>query len=193
MPALAAGRERLWVGTSSGLVEFDPATGRAEAVHLRGRGVTALAAQGDTVFVGTGSGLYVGLRTAAEAPADSFARLATLGSDVRALALLGDQLAVGTGAGLELRPRAGGEPRRILAGGQLAEPPLSLAADGEQLWIGTRTGLLRYWPRTGEWERYGPADGLAGASVLHLLVETDAVWASTPDGVTRFAWRDAGR
>lgn len=191
--ALAVDRHRLWVGTSSGLAAFDAATGRGEVVHLRGRAVTALEATRDTVFVGTEAGLWVGFRRPGDVPADSFARLVSLGSDVRALARLGDLLAVGTATGLEIRPLAGGEPRRILAGGQLTEAPLSLAADGEQLWIGTRTGLLRYRPGSGEWERYGPEDGLAGAPVLHLLAEADAVWASTPQGVTRFGWRDAGR
>lgn len=191
--ALAADRDRLWVGTSSGLVAFDPATGRGEAVHLQGRAVTALQAGQDSVFVGTDAGLWIGVRRAGEAPADSFVRLATLGSDVRALARLGNLLAVGTGTGLEIRPLAGGETRRILTGGQLTGAPLSLAADGEQLWIGTATGLLRYWPVTGEWEQYDREDGLAGAPVLHLLAEKDAVWASTPEGVTRFGWRDAGR
>ncbi|MGH7559112.1 MAG: two-component regulator propeller domain-containing protein [Gemmatimonadota bacterium] len=190
---LAIDRDRLWVGTTSGLVAFDPATGRGEVVHLRGRAVTALHAMRDTVFVGTEAGLWKGVRRAGATPADSFGRLPSLSGDVRALARLGDLLAVGTGTGLEIWPLGGGEPQRILAGGRLTEPPLSLAADGEQLWIGTRTGLLRYRPVSGEWERYGPEDGLAEGPVLHLLAEPGAIWASTPTGVTRFGWRDAGR
>ncbi|MGH7564066.1 MAG: hypothetical protein ACREK5_06560, partial [Gemmatimonadota bacterium] len=191
--ALAIDRDKLWVGTTSGLVAFDPASGRGEVVHLRGQAVTALLAARDTVFVGTESGLWKGVHRAGETPADSFARLPSLGGDIRALARPGDLLAVGTGTGLEIWPLGGGEPQRILAGGQLTEPPLSLAADGEQLWIGTRAGLLRYRPASGEWERYGPEDGLAEGPVLHLLAEPDAIWASTPTGVTRFGWRDAGR
>ena len=190
--ALAVDRDRLWVGTTTGLMAFDAAAGRAEAVHLRGRTVTALLAAPDTVYVGTDAGLWIGLRRGDGEP-DSFDRLRSLGAEVRALARVADFLAVGTATGLELLPPAGGEPRRILAGGQLTEAPLSMAADAEQLWIGTRGGLLRYWPATGEWERYGPEDGLAGGPVRHLLAEADAVWASTPRGVTRFGWRDAGR
>lgn len=188
--ALALDGDRLWVGTDQGLLAFDPVTGRSVAVHLRGRGITTLLALPGTVYAGSSEGLWVGLRGA---QADSFGRLATLGSDVRALARMGDLLAVGTGTGLEIRPLAGGEARRILAGGQLADPPLSLAADDEGFWIGTGTGLLRYRPATGEWQRFGPDDGLAGVPVLHLLAEEGAVWASSRRGVTRFAWRSAGR
>ncbi|HET9581467.1 MAG TPA: two-component regulator propeller domain-containing protein [Gemmatimonadota bacterium] len=188
--ALAADGDRLWVGTERGLLAFDPATGRGEAVHLRGRAITALLALPGTVYVGSRDGLWVGVRGA---EADSFGQLPTLGSDVRALARMGDLLAVGTATGLEVRPLAGGEPSRFLAGGQLPDPPLSLAADGEGFWIGTRTGLVRYRPATGEWQRFGPEDGLAGAPVLHLLAEENAVWASSRHGVTRFDWRGAGR
>ena len=99
----------------------------------------------------------------------------------------------GSGTGLEVRPLAGGEPTRVLAGGQLPEPPLSLAGDDEGFWIGTQSGLVRYRPATGEWQRFGPEDGLAGAPVLHLMAEEDAVWASSRSGVTRFGWRGAGR
>ena len=188
--ALAIDGDRLWVGTDQGLLAFDPATGRGVAVHLRGRGITALLAIPGTVYAGSPEGLWVGVRGA---QADSFGRLATLGSDVRALARMGDLLAVGTGTGLEIRPLEGGEPRQILAGGQLADPPLSLAADEEGFWIGTRTGLVRYRPATEEWQRFGPEDGLAGAPVLYLLADEGAVWASSRHGVTRFDWRGAGR
>jgi len=188
--ALAIDGDRLWVGTDQGLLAFDTASGRAVAVHLRGREVTALVAVPGTVYVGSAGGLWVGVRGA---QADSFGRLSTLGSEVRALARMGELLAVGTGTGLEIRPLTGGEPRQVLAGGQLADPPISLAADEEGFWIGTRTGLVRYRPGTEEWQRFGQEDGLAGAPVLHLLAETGAVWASTRRGVTRFDWRGAGR
>jgi ligand-binding sensor domain-containing protein len=188
--ALAIDGDRLWVGTDRGLVAFDPDPGRGETVHLRNRAVTALLSIPGKVYVGTEDGLWLVVRGAA---ADSLGRVPTFGSDVRALALSDGLLAVGSGTGLEVRPLAGGEPTRILAGGQLPEPPLCLAADGEGFWIGTRSGLVRYRPATGEWQRFGPEDGLAGAPVLHLLAEEDAVWASSRDGVTRFDWRGAGR
>ena len=188
--ALAIDGDRLWLGTDQGLLAFDTASGRAVGVHLRGREVTALVAVPGTVYVGSAGGLWVGVRGA---QADSFGRLSTLGSEVRALARMGELLAVGTGTGLEIRPLTGGEPRQVLAGGQLADPPISLAADEEGFWIGTRTGLVRYRPGTEEWQRFGQEDGLAGAPVLHLLAETGAVWASTRRGVTRFDWRGAGR
>jgi ligand-binding sensor domain-containing protein len=188
--ALAIDGDRLWLGTDQGLLAFDTASGRAVGVHLRGREVTALVALPGTVYVGSAGGLWVGVRGA---QADSFGRLSTLGSEVRALARMGELLAVGTGTGLEIRPLAGGEPRQVLAGGQLADPPISLAADEEGFWIGTRTGLVRYRPATEEWQRFGQEDGLAGAPVLHLLAETGAVWASSRRGVTRFDWRGAGR
>ena len=83
--------------------------------------------------------------------------------------------------------------RSVLSALPAQEPPLSLAGDDEGFWIGTRSGLVRYRPATGEWQRFGPEDGLAGAPVLHLMAEEDAVWASSRSGVTRFGWRGAGR
>jgi len=68
----------------------------------------------------------------------------------------------------------------------------AVASDGENVWVGTESGLARWRPATGEWRSYGPQDGLGGVPVLHLLAESDAVWASSPAGVTRFAWREAG-
>jgi ligand-binding sensor domain-containing protein len=71
---------------------------------------------------------------------------------------------------------------------------LSLAVDPEgNVWVGTARGISRWRPGTGEWDEWTPADGLAGVPVLHVLAEDGVVWASTPAGLSRFAWREAGR
>ncbi len=70
----------------------------------------------------------------------------------------------------------------------------SLAVDpGGNVWLGSAQGLARWRPDTGEWDTWTSADGLAGAPVLHVLAEDGVVWASTPAGVSRFAWREARR
>ena len=70
----------------------------------------------------------------------------------------------------------------------------SLAVDpAGNVWIGSERGLSRWRPDTGEWNEWTSADGLAGAPVLHVLAEDGVAWASTPAGVSRFAWREARR
>jgi streptogramin lyase len=109
---------------------------------------------------------------------------------VRALAATDTLLLVAGATGLEVFDRRAGtwrpEPR--------AAETRSLAVDPEgQVWMGTARGLARWRPATGEWDEWTPADGLAGLPVLHVLAEDGVVWASTPAGASRFAWREAGR
>ncbi|MEJ2151807.1 MAG: hypothetical protein P8Y29_02370, partial [Gemmatimonadota bacterium] len=110
------------------------------------------------------------------------------------LALRDTLLVVATGVGLGVFNRSSGAWRFWAAvEGRLETPPLAVAIDDQQVWIGTDHGLVRWRLKTDEWDMYRPGDGLAGLPVRHLWAAEDAIWASTPSGVSRFGWRQARR
>lgn len=194
--ALAVDGERLWIGTARGLVAWDRGNETSQRQYLSGRAVTALAVAPDAVFVGTTAGLYAGSRDPLDRSAlpDELVRTEAPGSRVRALALRDTTLVVATGSGVGVFNRRDGAWRFVSPlAGPLDGVPLSLAIDRRQIWIGTDRALVRWELATGETNRYDVQDGLAGAPVYHLLALEDAIWASTPAGVSRFAWRRAVR
>jgi ligand-binding sensor domain-containing protein len=190
--ALALDADHLWVGGEEGLVALDRRDG-SRAASFPARRVVAVALTPEAVYAGTEVGLVAGRRTASvgagSLPA-SLERVESRAGRVRALAATATLLLVAGATGLEVFDRRAGawspEPRAV--------EPVSLAVDAEgQVWIGTASGLARWRPATGEWDEWTPADGLAGLPVLHVLAEDGVVWASTPAGASRFAWREAGR
>lgn len=190
--ALAASGSTLWVGTERGLIGWNRAAGRATERLLDGRVHAIAVAEDDAVYAGTDRGVFEIRPAAGDPERYRSARLATRGTGVRALALAGARLVAATDAGLEIYDREAGTWTRTLAGeGRIPGRALAVAADARQVWIGTTEGLVRWRTGTGEWVVYRPVDGLAGLPVRHLLAEEDVVWASTPDGVSRFDWRRA--
>jgi hypothetical protein len=198
--ALAVDGPVLWIGTDDGLLAWDRSARRSVGTVLRARGINAIVAAPDALFVGAADGLWAARRigppaTTAEARAvaDSLIRVEPRGRAVRALALHGNLLLLASDLGVDVFDRASGAWTSFPIGvGRLVSAPLALASDGENVWIGTERGLVRWRIATNEWRDFGPGDGLAGVPVLHLLAERDFVWASTPAGVSRFAWRAAG-
>lgn len=201
--ALALDANLLWVGGDEGLVAIDR---RDEAVvgrFLSGRRVSAVTVTPEAVYAGTQVGLFAGPRTpvpvgAAVAVGSPVAvpahmtRVESRAGAIHALAATDTLLLVAGAAGLEVFDRRAGA-WSALGEGRVVDP-FALAVDPDgQVWIGTARGLSRWRPKTGEWEEWTPADGLAGVPVLHLLAEDGVIWASTPAGVSRFAWREGGR
>ncbi len=66
---------------------------------------------------------------------------------------------------------------------------LDMALSGNYLWLGTGRGANLMNIKTGEIERYGVADGLAGAKVMEVLFDHDWVWFGTDQGLTKYNWR----
>jgi two-component system sensor histidine kinase ChiS len=55
------------------------------------------------------------------------------------------------------------------------------------LWAGTTTGLNRYDPASGLWQRYGEADGIANEFIYGILEDDQGMlWLSTNRGLSRF-------
>jgi ligand-binding sensor domain-containing protein len=154
----------------------------------------------EAVYAGTDAGLFAGRRDpapavaaapeAARVPAE-MARVEYRGGAIRALAATDTLLLVAGATGVEVFDRRAGTWRP--GEGRVTEA-FALAVDpAGNVWIGSARGLTRWRPGTGEWDEWTGVDGLAGAPVLHVLAEDGVVWASTPAGVSRFAWREAHR
>jgi ligand-binding sensor domain-containing protein len=68
-----------------------------------------------------------------------------------------------------------------------AKKVVSMALDGESLWVGSEKGLNLLDKRTERWkEFYSNQNGLSGNFVNTLLVEPDFLWIGTNGGISRF-------
>lgn len=199
--ALAPEGGLLWIGGEDGLAAIDRGTGAVAGRWLTGRRVVALTATPEALYAATDAGLFAGRRDPRPAASgvtvedprvpQEFARVEYRGGAIRALAATDTLLVAASATGLEVFDRRAGAWRQesVRGGDGLA---LAVDPDGT-VWIGTGSGLARWRPATDEWDEWTSADGLAGAPVRHVLAEDGVVWASTPAGVSRFAWREARR
>jgi ligand-binding sensor domain-containing protein len=79
-----------------------------------------------------------------------------------------------------------------------AKKVVSMAVDGDQLWIGSEKGLSLLDKKSEQWRTfYSTQHGLSGNFVNALLIDSDALWAGTNGGVTRFhriqkTWKSYG-
>ncbi len=64
---------------------------------------------------------------------------------------------------------------------------LSLALQGDYLWAGTESGLVRWNLGPGSYVRFGTEEGLSSVRVNDLLVDAEgSLWVATDAGVTRY-------
>jgi streptogramin lyase len=196
----------VWVGTQGGLHRYDGQRFVAwrhdprDPEGMPDSFVTALAVDGDALWIGTYSQYVVRLdladgrfqryRADGAVPAGTPAADAgTAGRQVRALLPQGERLWVATAAGLErLDPRSGGRDIVLrLDGTAAAAPWQSLVLDDDNaLWYGSGAGLYRIGPRGGI-ERIGPAQ-----PVRNLTRDgRGRLWVGRSDGLHRLS--DSGR
>ncbi len=192
----------VWMGLGSNGVDIvDPERGRISALRpnpqdpdhaLSGNRVWHMLATGpNTVYLATDRGLY---RARADGSDLQRIRLESraINGAVRALALHDNYLYVGTIDGLWLLDLIGRPgPARIRPKGAEQLPDQRIAAltpgpDGH-LWIGTRSGLHRYLPQTGQLESYLPnandPHALAPGIVSSLLFDKkNRLWVASLDG-----------
>ncbi|MFN2433668.1 MAG: hypothetical protein ABR599_12810 [Gemmatimonadota bacterium] len=209
--AVEPAADGLWVGTRRGLLalrwiapggaggpEDGSRAGGGLAVAgrwLEGREIRALAGNAAALYAATDLGLFRLAPVGPDASRWELVEVVTAGRDLRDLVLVDDELVVAGDRGVELIPLAAGEPQLFLVGeSQLDEPPLAVAADRGNVWIGTRDGVARWDRIRRTWTEYGLADGLPELPVLDVLIQ-DAryVWFSTPGGVTRYDLGDPPR
>jgi ligand-binding sensor domain-containing protein len=106
-----------------------------------------------------------------------------------------------TTSGLQATPTVDGEaPTPLPSGqpGQTQQPPgwtnygnsnfvTALARQGDTLWMGSTSGLVRWDLTDGSYARLGTEDGLASSYINDLLVSDDgALWIATDAGINRY-------
>ena len=80
----------------------------------------------------------------------------------------------------------------------VAKKVVSMAIDGDWLWIGSEKGLSLLDKKSEQWKNfYSTQHGLSGNFVNALLIDSDALWAGTNGGITRFhriqkTWKSYG-
>jgi hypothetical protein len=68
-----------------------------------------------------------------------------------------------------------------------AKKIVSMAVDGDQVWVGSEKGLSLLDKKTEGWRIfYSTQDGLSGNFVNSLLVQSNFVWMGTNGGISRF-------
>ncbi|MGQ9646174.1 MAG: ligand-binding sensor domain-containing protein [Thermodesulfobacteriota bacterium] len=68
-----------------------------------------------------------------------------------------------------------------------AKKVVSMALDGEFLWVGSEKGLNLFDKKTERWKDfYSVQDGLSGNFVNTILVEPELLWIGTNGGISRF-------
>lgn len=85
------------------------------------------------------------------------------------------------------------EPMFKLSGGRaeyqhvlISENIRSIAADKNNVWVGTDKGVSRFIKSEGIWVHYTMMDGLSNDRVNDIAVDGNYVWFATDEGVTRF-------
>ncbi|OGP93611.1 MAG: hypothetical protein A2157_03745 [Deltaproteobacteria bacterium RBG_16_47_11] len=68
-----------------------------------------------------------------------------------------------------------------------AKKVVSMAVDGESVWVGSEKGLSHLDKKTEGWKAfYSTQNGLSGNFVNAILIQSDSLWMGTNGGTTRF-------
>jgi len=68
-----------------------------------------------------------------------------------------------------------------------AKKVVSMAVDGDRVWVGSEKGLSVLDKKTEGWKVfYSVQDGLSGNFVNSILIQSDSVWIGTNGGISRF-------
>ncbi len=183
--ALAPAPGGVWVGTTRGLAMIPDSSAalRATASIALSAAVLSLAAQGDTLWIGTDLGPWV-LPPGAPAPVAAAPDRPSLAAPIVALAVRGDTVVAATEARLAWRAGAdgpwhdGGPPGPSI--GQLT----SVAADRAGFWVGGTLGIAFWQPARGLW-RALTQPGDVPQPISDVAAGRDWFWAATPLGVVR--------
>ncbi|MGZ3603726.1 MAG: ligand-binding sensor domain-containing protein [Thermodesulfobacteriota bacterium] len=93
------------------------------------------------------------------------------------------------------QPRRNPPWKRFNTNDSRAKKVVSMALDGDQVWVGSEKGLSLLDKKTEGWRIfYSTQDGLSGNFVNSLLVQSDFVWMGTSGGISRLdkikkAWK----
>jgi hypothetical protein len=190
------------VATEAGLARCSYAAGAlSSCAQASGQNFRAVATNNDASLVAAGSdaGLFLAAYTGAMQTASVFVTDANSNlpsNNVRDVLLAGTTLYVATSDGLCIAEAAAAA---IAAPGALCTTILdednsvlpsdnvrALLMDGDVLWIGTDSGLVRYNPSSGSMIVYDEGIGLADDSIRAIAIDDDGIlWLGTDDGMSR--------
>ncbi|HEY3295170.1 MAG TPA: hypothetical protein VGL38_07010 [bacterium] len=193
--ALAAADSELWIGTADGLSVMTRASRDVFRINNRGpllTNITRLALCGDTLYVGTGLGLYKGCtkdRSFAFAGVDPTITSAA----VTDLSVIQTEVWIATTGGVLAYDQSTGKSKSYQLSWLGGNPPTAIYAASSFVWVGTQAGLYRYRRSNNEWISYTTADGLVDNRILALRGDGDDLLIGTANGLTRFYWNRPNR
>jgi hypothetical protein len=77
--------------------------------------------------------------------------------------------------------------KRFTTNDDRAKKVVSMAVDGDSIWVGSEKGLSLLDKKTEAWKGfYSTQDGLSGNFVQAILVQPDSLWIGTNGGISRF-------
>jgi len=171
--------------------------------------VNAIVTQGDEVWLGTeggGATLYDQFKKTYKAyttkgePMDKVDKGVSINwqnllayNHVSVIVPDGDRIWFGTyfygfgGGGISYyQPKRTPSWKRFNTNDSRAKKVVSLAVDGDQVWVGSEKGLSVLDKKTEGWRAfYSTQDGLSGNFVNSLLIQSDFVWMGTNGGISR--------
>ncbi|MBI4545749.1 MAG: hypothetical protein HY703_11180 [Gemmatimonadetes bacterium] len=187
---LARAGNGVWVGTRRGLVAVDGEGDVVGPTLFPGRAIHGLASSRDSLWIAAEVGLWLIPSAGAEplrAPAaERLPALATAVTDVRPA--FGAVFAITPDALYRYDGREWQGPLREAALGGLGRLR-TLAAAGDQLWVGGDAGVGRWDQQRREWTYYLVGPDIPEGPVRRVLPVGDHVWVATPAGALRLAWR----
>ena len=174
----------VFIGTRTGLRHI---VGSASRV-ISGPAIQRVRVIGDTLWVAAVNGLF---KARAAALPDSLRLEQAMVTNARFadVAQAGNRMYAVSEDALFVRDSAGwSAPKRVPSLNGLRRL-ISIAADGDAVWIGGSMGIARYQPAPEQWLFFlAPGDLPAGA-VQHVMPDGEFVWAATPAGAMRLQWR----
>jgi ligand-binding sensor domain-containing protein len=188
--SMAAGADRLWVGSEKGLSVLDKKTERWKSFYsaddgLAGNFVNALLLDQDFLWIGTNAGINrMNIRQntlKTYGPREGIA-----GLEIKSLVKVKNQIWAGTPGGtlLTYDPKED-HWKKMEAADPLKEGGIhSIAVVKERVFICRDNGVSVYDLSSGQWGKVTQADGLLSNAVFFAAEDRDGVWFGTDQGVS---------
>jgi len=182
------GKKSLWVGTNRGLfyLSLDGKSHFEAVPDLSNHKVTALAEDGNSIWIGTASGIFqynqrtqkLNQYSANQELADSY---------VNSVLVLDNQIWFGTRGGIYIYEKATDTWRKLSTEDRLpAHNVRALTADvlNHTVWVGTSAGLAKYDTESGKLETMNGSTAYGIKSIITLT--DDILWLGTGTGMVEY-------
>ena len=158
---LSVGRRYVWIATEGGVGRYDKIADRFESYtkenQLPSVDIRAVVENRSDVWIGTKNGI---------------SKHSILSDDRNAWETYN--------AAIEILPTVEGKYAKSLKNDDVR----CLAANDNQVWVGTKTGVSVYALKQGTWTTFTQKDGLASDEVSCITIDNEQVWFGSGRGVT---------